>query len=212
MLLSFKNLFLSGFVLCCLFGISIYSCKGISGQNNTGTTTDTILQSDTLVPYDTVKRNQIDLLVDQLNNSLRQSNDNHRFAFPVYSPKDTIEYWIVGGEAVRISFIMHPEDKIIWPSFFITHGKLIQVRSRMASDKPLPRWSRETMIYLEDGKIVHCEERGKTLETGESVGIIRRLELAKSTRSIPEIEKEYKDYWPKVQKAVEEDMNHSVPK
>lgn len=134
-------------------------------------------------------------MVRQINIGLGTLGPPQKLPYPLYTPVDTIYYWIVNKHSARISIEWNPPQMTIWPTFFVYKGDLVMVRYRYMTELPPTSYASESMIYLHHEKIVYCEERRIELKEGDFPGMLRQLPFAKSTRTYEEIEKDYKDYW-----------------
>lgn len=135
-------------------------------------------------------------MVNIINEGVKEADGPQKLPFPLHNENDTLHYWEVKDDAARISIEWTLPNEIIWPTFFVYKGELIFVRYRYMYQEP-PSNSRafESMIYLENGKIIYCEERGQPLQDGEKPGLLRLKEYSKSTRTYAEIEQDYLNYW-----------------
>ena len=184
-------------------GVFQYSCKNpMPKQINSSEEVATFT-------FDTLKKIQIDGIVEQLNQNLRLSGQHFKVPFPEYSPLDTINYWVINGKVERISLLMMRDNLVDWPTFFMHDDNLILVRSRISSTGFMSQWARETMIYLDHENIVYCEDRGKHLGPGEPAGMIRLLDFSPCKRTQSEIEKDYKDIFPEIKEVV--DQHSGIP-
>jgi hypothetical protein len=165
------------------------------------------MTTPTIVVFDTIQKTHIDSIVSIINSGLNASGGPQKLPYPLHNQNDTLYYWEVKNDAARISIEWTLPNEIIWPTFFVYKGELIFVRYRYMYNEP-PSNSRafESMIYLDNGEIVYCEERGQPLLEGEIPGVLRRKEYARSTRSYAEIEKDFVEYW-KTVKTFMDDSN-----
>ena len=172
------------------------SCK----QENNKATSD---PSETSTPtYDTLQKISIDSTINRINAGVKAQGRPTSLFFPVYHPNDSIKYWTVNGEPERISLSMQDGENVTWPTFFVSEGELVQVRYRaLRMDDPKP-FVEERMTYLKSGKIVYCEERTMIMNEGDYPGLLRRKGYTICTRSAPEIEKDYIQYWNTVKEAL----------
>ena len=152
--------------------------------------------------FDTLQKIRIDSIINRINAGVKAQGPPSTLFFPVYHPNDSIKYWIVNGEPERISLAMQDGDNVTWPTFFVSNGQLVHVRyraSRMDAPKPFVE---ERMTYLREGKIVYCEERSMEMNEGDYPGLLRRKGYTLCTRTVPEIEKDYIQYWNTVKEAL----------
>ncbi|MBP7238820.1 MAG: hypothetical protein KBA14_01230 [Saprospiraceae bacterium] len=164
----------------------------------------------TSVAFDTIQKARIDSMVNTINAGLKASGGPKKLPYPLYNPNDTLYYWELKDDASRISIEWQLPNEIVWPTFFVYKGELVFVRFRFMHQEP-PANSRvfESMIYLDKGVIIYCEERGQPLQEGESPGVLRLKEYSRSTRTYAEIETDYKDYWKTVRTFMEQ--NNVLP-
>ena len=150
----------------------------------------------TTVVFDTIQKARIDSMVNTINAGLQATGGPQKLPYPLHHPKDTLYYWELKDDAARISIEWQLPNEIVWPTFFVYKGELVFVRFRYMYHEP-PTNSRafESMIYLNKGVIIYCEERGQPLQEGETPGALRLKEYSRSTRTYAEIESDYKDYW-----------------
>jgi len=162
------------------------------------------------VVFDTIQKAHIDSLVDIINGGLKATGGPQKLPYPLHNESDTLLFWEVKDDAARISIEWKLPNEIIWPTFFVYKGELIFVRYRYMNQEP-PTNSRafESMIYLENGEIIYCEERGQPLQEGESPGVLRLKEYSRSTRTYAEIEKDYLSYWESVKSFLK--INDALP-
>ena len=148
------------------------------------------------IEFDTIRKAEIDAIINNMDLAIREVGFPQKLAFPINNPKDTILYWLLkDGKSARISIEWKLPDEISWPTFFVHDGELVFVRYRYMYKTPPDIRVSETMIYLNDGKIIYCEERRKPLQQGEMPGSLRKDPLTRSTRTYAEIEKDYKESW-----------------
>ena len=162
------------------------------------------------VVFDTIQKARIDSMVNTINAGLKASGGPQKLPYPLYNPHDTLYYWELKDDAARISIEWQSPNEIVWPTFFVYKGELVFVRFRFMHQEP-PANSRvfESMIYLDNGVIMYCEERGQPLQEGESPGVLRLKEYSRSTRTYAEIEDDYIDYWKTVRTFM--DQNNVLP-
>lgn len=190
--------------LACLMVIGLaYSCSTAKKQPDAKNTT---AQG---ISFDSVQRAAIEEMIGSINIGLRQVGAPQKLAYPLYNAKDTLLYWIVDGNSARISIEWEKGDEVIWPSFFVKDGDLVYVRYRYVNYDTLNARAFESLIYLKEGKIVHCMERGKNLKKGEVAGSLMSSAHTKSTRSYEEVEADYKEYWKMVKEHMEK--NGALP-
>ncbi len=152
--------------------------------------------------FDTLQKIRIDSMVNQINFRSKQQPHPSMLAFPVFHPNDSLKYWSSNDEPERIILYMSTGETIIWPAFYVLHGKLIFIRFRASHGDETKPYVEEKMIYLKDGEIVYCEERKKDLNKGESPGSLSHNSYVKSTEPIEDIEKFYLPYWTPVKEAI----------
>lgn len=181
---SFAALTLIGVTAFCFFN----SCALKEKKQDTDSANLTI-------PFDTVEKQLIDTMVFRINSQLRATGRPQKLAYNLYNPTDSLTYWLVGNQSARVSMEWKLPDGVKWPTFFVYEGELVMVRYRYFLDTPPDSKAYESMIYLNDGKIVYCEERGHALNEGDVPGMIRGLPLERTKRSYAEVEKDYKPYW-----------------
>jgi hypothetical protein len=162
------------------------------------------------LPADTLRKKEIESQVDLLNSRLKEESVFHQIPRLDQSPQDTIEYWAIDYQPVRISIKSYSDEFMEWPTFFIQDTQLIMVRHRSWSQKLPTPWAMESMIYLQNGKIFYCEERRMDLAEGEIPGLLRIKPFYTSTRSFSAIEQDYKAYWENIRPVViEQEKRHA---
>ena len=162
------------------------------------------------IKYDSLQKISIDSTINRINAGVKDLGRPSTLYFPMYHPNDSIKYWVVNGEPSRISLSMQDGENVTWPTFFVSNGELILVRYRASRmDDPQP-FVEERMTYLKDGKIVYCEERSMILGEGDYPGLLRRKGYTVCTRSAPEIEKDYIQYWNSVREALNAKTGNSL--
>lgn len=189
--MNFNNLYFNckNISLFLIGAILLYACT--SSKNPS----DNVIKNGA-IEFDSIRKAEIDTIINNMEPSIRAVGDPQKLAFPIHNPKDTIVYWLPkDGRSARISIEWKLPDEISWPTFFVHDGELIFVRYRYMYKTPPDLRVAETMIYLNNGKIIYCEERRKPLQPGEMPGSLRKDPLMKSTRTYGEIEKDYKEYW-----------------
>jgi hypothetical protein len=160
--------------------------------------------------FDTIQKERIDSMVTIINAGLNATGGPQKIPYPLYNPHDTLYYWELHDDAARISIEWQLPTEIVWPTFFIYKGELVFVRFRyMHQDPPTNSRAFESMIYLENGVIIYCEERGQPLQEGETPAALRLKEYSRSTRTYAEIENDYTDYWKTVRAFMEK--NNVLP-
>ena len=178
------------------YSIISNGCK----QGNTKTSSDASATGS--LKYDTLQKISIDSTINRINAGVKAQGRPSSLHFPVYHPNDSIKYWTNNGEPSRISLAMQDGENVTWPTFFISNGELVQVRYRATRmDDPNP-FVEERMTYLKSGKIVYCEERAMIMKEGDYPGLLRRKGYTVCTRTAPEIEKDYIQYWNSVKEAL----------
>jgi len=186
----------SSFVLFLVVIIS--SCGGSRQQTNTKEATPTS------IVFDSIQKAGIDSIVNIINAGLKETGGPQKLPYPLHNENDTLHYWEVKDDAARISIEWTLPNEIIWPTFFVYKGELVFVRYRYMHQEP-PSNSRafESLIYLKNGEIVYCDERGQPLQEGEMPGLLRTKEYSRSTRTYAEIEQDYLSYWKTVKSFME---------
>lgn len=179
---------------------SMISCGGPQQPN-----TEIKETTHTTIVFDTVQKARIDSLVETINSGLNATGGPSKIPYPLYSQNDTLYYWEVQDQSARISIEWNLPIEIVWPTFFIYKGELVFVRYRYARNDPPSNSSVfESMIYLDKGVIIYCEERGQPLSEGETPGLLRELEYNRSPRTYGAIEDDYKNHWKTVRAFMKE--------
>lgn len=143
-------------------------------------------------------------VVDSLNARIRaDSFSYYKFLHPVLTPNDTLEYWVVDDEPVRINIIMRPGANTIWPTLYILNDTLIQARHREQISNDTTSVATETIMYLSSGKIAFAEERQVELQDYQLPSLIRMQPFSVSQRSFGELELLYKNYYPSLKIAAD---------
>ena len=145
--------------------------------------------------YDTLAKANTDSLLNQIHQEINEAGPPRKIPYTVYDPTDTIYFWTLENETARISLELNVPDGINWPVFYLHRGNLIYIRYRYYLDAPEDSSARESKIYFDNNHIVYCEERSIQLESGGIPGSLRAMDFAVSTRSVEEIEADYKDIW-----------------
>jgi hypothetical protein len=152
-------------------------------------------EKDNEVVLDTRKKTEIDTIVAQINDSVQAQVEPKVLIFPTSNSHDTIKYWTIDQEPVRISLTMSTDQYFIWPTFFISNKHLVFVRYRAWHRELFPSIVLENMIYLDGDQVVYCEERKLQLLPGELPVLLREKSYTPSRRSPSDIKKDYEDYW-----------------
>lgn len=176
-------------------GCLLAACSAAQNQPTTSSSTPPVSQSGT-IPFDSIQKANIDFIVGDINGGIRNLGQPQKLAFPVYNPKDTIFYWMLpDGKSAHISIEFKLPNEVRWPAFYVADNELMYVRYRNMIDAPPNSRALESMIYLQDGKIIYCEERGGPLKPGEKPMAIQLKGASKTTRSYAEVEQDYKGNW-----------------
>ena len=156
-----------------------------------------------VVTFDTLQKVKIEGMVMRINEGLRKIGPPQRLAFPLYNPKDTMNYWLLENQSALISISFTKGSEVIWPTFFVHEGDLVFVRNRFVDYDTTDSKASETLIFLNEGDIIYCDERGKNLQNGEFPGTLMAKTYDKSTRSYASIQADYKDNWEAVKAHME---------
>ena len=153
-----------------------------------------------VVSFDTLQKAHIDTITYEIKGQIRQIGKPQKLVFPAYSQSDTIYYWVLmDGKSACFSINWHINEKeSIWPTFFVYDGQLIHARLMHSDNTPGKKSVSESMTYLEDGKIIWCEERGGSPNENERPMVVRMRNFTKSTKSYNEIEEEVIGSWEKL--------------
>jgi len=185
-------------LLICLITIGFaYSCSTSKKQPETKD------PANQVVRFDSLQKGEIEAMVGSINEGLRKIGPPKRLAFPLYNPKDTMDYWILDNQSARISIEFTKGTEIMWPTFFVYEGDLVFVRHRYVDYDTTDSKVFESLIFLKEGEVIYCDERGKNLEKGDFPGTLMTKTYSKSTRSYAAIQADYKEYWEAVKAHME---------
>lgn len=173
--------------MACL--VSLQSCRSSQSPPAKNNIVDAKPLSDTLL------KAEINIMIDSINAGVRRLGMPNKLPYGVHNVADTINYWIIDGHSARISAAMSPPEQTMWPTFFIYKGDMVMVRYRYYNPNPPQPYAAESLIYLKQGKIVHCDERRQDLNQDEMPGLLKQKPFSISTRSPEEIEKDFKEHW-----------------
>jgi len=146
------------------------------------------------IEFDSLKRNSIDVQVEEININLQQQGPPIKIPFQIYNPNDSLSYWTIEGKPSRISINFKFPDKHVWPTFFLKDGELILVRYRIWSMNA-PAYASETISHIDNNEIIYCIERRMDLEPGAQPYLLREKEFNICTRSPADIHADYIPYW-----------------
>jgi hypothetical protein len=177
------------FLICLITAGLAYACSPSEKQP------DTLDAVNHEVKFDSLHKPVIDGMVDSINAGLRKVGPPQQLAFPLYNEKDTMLYWILDNQSARISIEFSKGTEVMWPTFFVFKGDLVFVRYRYANYDTTVSKVFEHMIYLKDGEVAYCEERGQNMAKGDVPASLRIQPYTMSTRTTAEIKAEYSDYW-----------------
>jgi hypothetical protein len=185
-------------LLLCLITLGLaHSCSTSKKQPETKDAANQVIK------FDSLQKTEIEAMVGFINEGLRKVGPPQRLAFPLYNEKDTMLYWIVDNQSARISIEFTKGTEVIWPTFFVYEGDLVFVRNRYVDYDTTDSRAFESLIYLKNGEVVFCDERGKPMQKGDFPGSLMTKAYSKSTRSKQEIEADYKEYWEAVKAHME---------
>ena len=188
-----------------LFIFAVIAPLFFSCQNKVKTEYSTGLSTPVSV-YDSTRAKEIEAIVNEINVGVSQQGPPYRMPFPVYNAGDTLDYWIVNNEPARISVNLIYADKVIWPTFFVKDKELILVRYREWV-QVYPSYARERMVYLDNGKIVYCEERSMDLTPGDIPAYLRDKPFSLCSKTEPAIKEDYEGYWKSIQDFLAQNQN-----
>ncbi len=192
-------------LMICLITLGLaHSCSSSKKQPEIKDPTNQV------VTFDSLQKVEIEAMVGSINEGLRKIGPPQRLAFPLYNPKDTMDYWIVDNQAARISIEFTKGTEVIWPTFFVYEGDLVFVRYRYVDYDTTDSKAFESHIFLKEGEVIYCDERGKKLQKGDLPGTLMTQTHSKSTRSYAAIQADYKEYWEAVKAHMEK--NGVLPK
>jgi hypothetical protein len=160
---------------------------------------------------DSIKKKDIQLRIEELNNAMAEHGPPMRFAFPVRNPTDTISYWLVDGVPARISAPMANGEGILWPTFYYADSQLLHVRYRVLVKNDTAHYAAETMTYLKDGKIVFAEDRHVSLGPDQIAAVLRQKSYTVSSRTFGDLETDFAATWAKVKPAVDSHFVNNPP-
>ncbi len=189
----------SPFIFICLTYFIIFACVKQPKQNFTEPSV--ALSAE----YDTLQRNHVQTLVNQINEAVQLQGSPEKLPFPIFNSLDTLKYWRVNGVPARISAALAFPDKIVWPTYFIHEGEIILIRYRMWSI-PAPSYAIETITYLQKGKVVYCNERKIDLKPEELPANLRGLDFTPCGEANTIIGNAPYEYW----KTIKEFMNQNI--
>jgi hypothetical protein len=154
------------------------------------------------IEMDSVRKQRIDSLLPEINQYILNAGMPGKIPYPKYNVQDTIYYWLSDDITGRISLELEPPEEVDWPMFFIYKKEIVKIRYRHLTTEYGIRHTYESNIYLDDGEIIYCEDRGKQLEEGEYPGVTRQLPFLPTKRKYAEVESDYKDTWKVVTEAI----------
>jgi len=176
------------------FAILNYSCTPEKENNTVHQDENKTLKEESLISYDTFQRNLLDTFVLQISNEGIFKRVPEKVSFPIDNPTDSLEYWVVAKGTAQIMAKIRSVDRMAWPTFYIRNNELFLVRFRYWAKTP-PMYSRETMLYYHDNKVVYCKERSLQMSGNDLPYLLRRVEFNTCTRSLEVMENEYLKYW-----------------
>ncbi len=145
--------------------------------------------------YDTLAKAKTDSLLTLIHETINSAGPASKIPYTLHDPTDTIYFWTLDNQIARISLELNIPNGISWPVFYLYRGDLIYIRYRYYLDSPEGSVARESMIYFEQNRIAYCEERILEMEPGGVPAGLRAQTFSTSTRSVEEIEADYKDLW-----------------
>lgn len=184
-----------------LLALIFISCSEIRKNKEIDTATSTNAS-----PYDSLQAKSQKAIVDEINLAVRNQGAPIKVPFPVYNANDTLKYWMVNNEPVMIYANLQYPDKAVWPTFFIRDNKVVMVRYRHWDKSETP-YVFERLMYLNENKIVHCEERKIDLQPNEMPVSLRAKSFTVCVTPEAELKKDYESYWTAFQQAVQESQN-----
>ena len=163
------------------------SCNTSEGETETGATESTHIQ-------DSVRLAEIDTLVTRINEGVAAQGEPFKFELPYQAPNDTLSYWMVEGEPRRISFLTHPPQSEVWPTFFVKDKSMLMVRFRewLGGEPPI---ARETFTYYRGDTVFFARQRKMDLTPGELPARLRLEEFHELSWPFQEITDLYDPYW-----------------
>jgi hypothetical protein len=180
-------------------GTCMYFMVSSCSNQAAGSSQETPIDPNAPVAFDSVKKAAIDTMAMKINEIVNQNRyQAKKIPNPVYTPTDSIIYLLTDDHHARISMNMHPDSNIIWPYFWVYNGQVILMRLRTYSKSDNSRSASETVVYLDNGKIVYCQERKKTLDANEIPGAVQVEPFVKSSRTYSDLDSEFKKYWTEV--------------
>ena len=147
------------------------------------------------IEMDSIQKQRIDSLIPQINEYILSAGMPGKIPYHLYNTRDTIYYWLSDDITGRISLELEPPEEVIWPMFFLYEKEIVKIRFRHLTTENGIQTTYESNIYLHNGKIVYCEDRGKRLEAGEYPGVTRQLPFLPTKRTYQEVENDYKEMW-----------------
>jgi hypothetical protein len=191
-------------VAALLLTSSLFSLSSCSKGNHS----DAPIDRAAPIVFDSIRKGKIDTMAMQINEIVNSKGiSSKKIPYPVYNPQDSIGFLFTEDHHGRISMNTHPDSNIVWPYFWVYDGEPIIMRLRHHDknmrlrhhDKNAPeRYASETVVYMDKGRIIYCNERKKILHEGEIPGAVQNEPFVKSTRTYGEIETEFKKYWTEV--------------
>ncbi len=180
--------------LCCLFASCGESRESASPNAGRGSSA---------VIMDSIRRKEIDTLVQQMRSVMRQTGNLTRISYPKYYPTDSIDVQLLPDRrAAIISSEFHTMDSLFWPTYVFHEGDLIQVRYRKWERNPPDTTATEVIVYLDRDKIVYAAERGMILSGGLRPASLLLQPHAPSNRPEQELRNLYEPLWPDIRNAL----------
>ena len=161
---------------------------------------------------DTSRVIALEAMAFDLNNRLTELNVQPKVLHvPMFSPEDSLEYYLLDDTLVKITLRLGTTDAELWQDHYLQDGQRYMARHRQWFRRYETSGSGEVLVYWDDtGDLFFSRERRGRIPYGEPPAAIRRKKWKPTNRVKEVVENEFDYFYAKGYAAVQEDLNNET--